>query len=971
MAINMDAVLELSAKVDGMSQLLQLEKSLSDVKGELNKYDQANKSAGISTEQMGLMMTAASFAGNLLADAAQNVLANLGNMVTTTIQSGLAFEQTETRIRMLSEGYGEFDAVQSLITKNAALLGQSQVQAASGFADIYARLRPLGIGLEDVNAVYLGFNSLAMQSGTTAEAASGAFMQLSQALGSGTLRGDEFNSVAEQVPGILMAVADVMGEPVGALRGLAAEGKITSDVVIQAMRNAAADGGSALEALSGSAGMSVTRMQTAFTDLQAQLGRQLVPAVAEVARVATELAEGATGLLVPALQKAGQEAQLLAFYFDNIREYNGLFEELGFSIAGLGGAMSNSALSLKSAGDETKAWWGNLINVEGVLNTIAAVLPPMVGTTLQLFNNKLVQEFALGIDALTGRHQARLDVMNEEAENWNLQIAKTSEAKAKAEELLEAQQKQSEELRKQTQAKERFKEQSEEIVTLYALAEDELKKQTAVMDTQDQQISDAISMEKSRNDLLEYQLEQRLESADSLKEEEQILLDLRNVAIRNAELEYESTKAAIDQQLFQSELQQSELEIKYQQALATLSVAEAEGQVTEAHRRSVEQMENALELAGMQVQRTYDHADALIANAEIQLRISRETAQSAYEQSVAEAQTKYTNEAAAELAATAATVVENTKDFNTELEKAITHTIKVGDELREVSLAIIDINTGMITQQQDRLLNASAAYEYEKFTREEAEKILDLYGEQTAASEELADAMLATASIEVQRAVAAERNLAVQQEITDELRKQSAEMSSVMDREDFLQAQRDSLAAIGLSPEEIDKVVPKFATGGYVTSPTLAMVGEGGEPEYVIPQSKMLNAIMAFLGGERGADILSQGGTIDPNVVMLMAQDYLSKTQIAFGASRRNMRSGPLADTEELRRKVSGYLGFTPGGTLTMPPVSVNINVGSTVSMNNQQYVTVAQLNNAVNQAVSDTITILTGNVGVQQMVGI
>src|SRR5512146_2475658 len=106
MAINMDAVLELSAKVDGMSQLLQLERSLSDVKGELNKYEGAQKTA---TAQSGLFNAATVALGGFMLDAAYKA----AEFVKQSVALGFSFEQTQTRLRMLSEGYGEYDAVQA------------------------------------------------------------------------------------------------------------------------------------------------------------------------------------------------------------------------------------------------------------------------------------------------------------------------------------------------------------------------------------------------------------------------------------------------------------------------------------------------------------------------------------------------------------------------------------------------------------------------------------------------------------------------------------------------------------------------------------------------------------------------------------------------------------------------------------------------------------------------------------------
>ncbi len=77
--------------------------------------------------------------------------------------------------------------------------------------------------------------------GTNAEGVSSATLQLTQALGSGVLRGEELNSVFEAAPNIIHTIADYLGEPIGRIREMAAEGELTSDVVKNAMF-AAADG---------------------------------------------------------------------------------------------------------------------------------------------------------------------------------------------------------------------------------------------------------------------------------------------------------------------------------------------------------------------------------------------------------------------------------------------------------------------------------------------------------------------------------------------------------------------------------------------------------------------------------------------------------------------------------------------------------------------------------------------------------
>ncbi|HHK3244174.1 TPA: tape measure protein, partial [Acinetobacter baumannii] len=71
----------------------------------------------------------------------------------------------------------------------------------------------------------------------SAEAADAALVQFGQALASGTLRGEELNSVMEQTPALAKAIAKGMGITVGELRSVAAEGKITSQEIVKALKN--------------------------------------------------------------------------------------------------------------------------------------------------------------------------------------------------------------------------------------------------------------------------------------------------------------------------------------------------------------------------------------------------------------------------------------------------------------------------------------------------------------------------------------------------------------------------------------------------------------------------------------------------------------------------------------------------------------------------------------------------------------
>ena len=88
--------------------------------------------------------------------------------------------------------------------------------------------------------------------------------------------------------------------------------------------------------------------------------------------------------------------------------------------------------------------------------------------------------------------------------------------------------------------------------------------------------------------------------------------------------------------------------------------------------------------------------------------------------------------------------------------------------------------------------------------------------------------------------------------------------------------------------------VPQFAKGGVVNGPTLAMVGEGGEPEYIIPQSKAAGFANNFLSGSRGSAAIPQfadGGFVGPINIQtgpVMQQD--NQTYLTIGQFEEGMR---------------------------------------------------------------------------------
>lgn len=152
-----------------------------------------------------------------------------------------AYVQTTARLNMINDGLQTTEELQDKIFASA----QRSRASYSAMADAVAKLSlnaPDAFGSNDEAIAFAeNLNKLFAIAGTEQASVESATLQLTQALGSGVLRGEEFNAVFEAAPNIMQTVADYMDVPIGKLRGMAAEGQITADTVKNALLSATSD----------------------------------------------------------------------------------------------------------------------------------------------------------------------------------------------------------------------------------------------------------------------------------------------------------------------------------------------------------------------------------------------------------------------------------------------------------------------------------------------------------------------------------------------------------------------------------------------------------------------------------------------------------------------------------------------------------------------------------------------------------
>lgn len=163
-------------------------------------------------------------------------------------------------------------AAEDLATRQERLLRIANDSRSSmdGTVSLYTRLtiatQELGLSTESTLRLTELLSKSFQSSGKSTQEAASAALQLSQALASGTLQGDELRSLRENAPELALIIAKSMGVGIGALKELGAEGKITGQVVSQAILGA----GDAIEAKFQATEMTVSQ---SLTVLNNQLGR--------------------------------------------------------------------------------------------------------------------------------------------------------------------------------------------------------------------------------------------------------------------------------------------------------------------------------------------------------------------------------------------------------------------------------------------------------------------------------------------------------------------------------------------------------------------------------------------------------------------------------------------------------------------------------------------------------------------------
>ncbi|MDC5101009.1 tape measure protein [Acinetobacter baumannii] len=229
-----------------------------------NELDSIERKGDFATKSMDALSVATRQLAGYMAGLV-TVSAAINNMDTYT---GL-----QNRLKLVTSSQVELN--QAL--KDTFNIAQVTGQAWDSTAQVYQRFadnaKRLGITLQQTSSLTETVAKAIAISGGSAASAEAALVQFGQALASGVLRGEEFNSIAEQAPGLLKAIATGLDTNIGQLRGMAAEGKLTADVVVKSLERAKVSVDELFGKTDFTIGNSLTMLNNSITQFIGEAGK--------------------------------------------------------------------------------------------------------------------------------------------------------------------------------------------------------------------------------------------------------------------------------------------------------------------------------------------------------------------------------------------------------------------------------------------------------------------------------------------------------------------------------------------------------------------------------------------------------------------------------------------------------------------------------------------------------------------------
>lgn len=336
-----------------------------------------------------------------------------------------AMQSINSQVRQVVSSEAEYLSVQRQLLDVANNTRASLESTASLYVSTSRALKDYGYTQQEILQFTEATNNAMTIGGVQAEQQAAALMQLSQALGSGVLQGDEFKSIAEAAPILLDTIAEYMGKSRAEIKKLGSEGQLTADVIFKAISGASEKFGEQAAKMPMTMGQALTVFSNNWQSMVSKLLNDsgamsgiasIIKMIADNLNLVVPIMAGfAVAVTAATVQVLGLNVAMLANPFGLIAvaigAVIGLIAQFGDQIDIFGGGWSNlldviqavwQAITetIGAAIAEIKAWFGGVTdwlneNVGGWSALFSRVMSA-IATVVGAYVNAYINTFATG-----------------------------------------------------------------------------------------------------------------------------------------------------------------------------------------------------------------------------------------------------------------------------------------------------------------------------------------------------------------------------------------------------------------------------------------------------------------------------------------------------------------------------------------------------------------------------------------------
>ena len=336
-----------------------------------------------------------------------------------------AMQSINSQVRQVTSSETEYLSVQRQLLEVANNTRASLESTSSLYVSTSRALKDYGYTQQEILQFTEATNNAMTIGGVQAEQQAAALLQLSQALGSGVLQGDEFKSIAEAAPILLDTIAEYMGKSRAEIKKLGSEGELTADVLFKAISGASEKFGEQAAKMPMTMGQALTVFQNNWQSMISRLLNDsgamsgiasIIKLIADNLNLVVPIMAGfAVAVTAATAQVIGLNVAMLANPFGLIAvaigAVIGLIAQFGDQIDIFGGGWSNlldviqavwQAITetIGAAIEEVKAWFGGVTdwlneNVGGWSALFSRVMSA-IATVVGAYVNAYINTFATG-----------------------------------------------------------------------------------------------------------------------------------------------------------------------------------------------------------------------------------------------------------------------------------------------------------------------------------------------------------------------------------------------------------------------------------------------------------------------------------------------------------------------------------------------------------------------------------------------